>query len=152
MQTEADCVEVEPELRGEAFDREKPVDRDRAEKLTTEIKELIATLDEKCRELREVSNFDYGRGQCIGVVVSAPRKRDPVTGDKTLISRSKPKPGSRIRIPVSNVGYNQEEVEVEIVVPAEGQRVQHPGPEEGGGHPQAPVLPQPRQVHGARSA
>ena len=43
MQTEVDCVEVEPELRGEAFDREKPIDRDRAEKLTTEIKELIAT-------------------------------------------------------------------------------------------------------------
>ena len=62
MQTEVDCVEVEPELRGEAFDREKPVDRDRAEKLTTEIKELIATLDEKCRELRRSATSTTGAG------------------------------------------------------------------------------------------
>jgi len=120
MQTEAECVEVEPELRGEAFDREKPVDHRQAEALQGECKELIEKLGSKLRALREVSNFDYGRGQCIGVVVSAPRKTDPATGKKTLKSRCAPKAGSTIRVPVTNVGINREEVEVEMVVPPEG--------------------------------
>ena len=82
MPAAGEFVDVEPELRGEAFDRDGDVDHKRAGQLMSEIQDLLAQLKMKLVVLREVSSFDRGRGQSFAVVVKVPRKTDPVTKQK----------------------------------------------------------------------